>query len=102
AAAQHVGEELTVVAGAHGFNRLSVPRGALENRIGRHHAGRVGSKGAKEWTNVIIEVRARERREPAVEVVAVESVFRGAVPHPVLQDGENASGMEAGFTVLEC
>src|SRR5467141_3674133 len=58
AAAQHVGEQLAIVSRADRLDRPAVPRGAFEDRVRRHDPGGIGGKGAKEWSDVVLEVVA--------------------------------------------
>jgi hypothetical protein len=101
ATAQHVSEELAAESRPDGLDRAPLPRGALENRVGGHHAGDVRFKRAEEGAHVVGEVLPREGGEAAVEVVAVVAVLRRAVAHPVLHDRRDADAVHARGAVLE-
>ena len=72
----------------------------LENRVSRHHARHLRSKGSFKRPDVEVE-RAVEPREAPVVVVPVEAIDRCAVADPVLHDGGDAVGAQARGAALE-
>ena len=95
-----------VEAGADRFDRTTLPRRALEDRIRRHDAGDAGGEGAKERTHVIREMalpvrRSAEGSKSSVVIVAVVALACRAVADPVLDHGCHGSAVDAAGAVLE-
>src|SRR5213595_742505 len=93
-AAQDVGEQLAIVAGAHLLDALAIPGRTLQDRVRRHHPADLGGECAHEGANVIVEIWTGERCEASVVGVAIPTILRRAVADPVLHDRDDAPGVE--------
>ncbi|MNL05588.1 hypothetical protein D3C87_1261940 [compost metagenome] len=101
-AAQQIRQHGLAEAGRHLFQGDAVDRDiAVRQSIGRHDGSRLGREGAFERFHVVGEVVARVGHVAAIVIVAVVTLFRGAVADPVLDDGHHAAVMQARVPVLE-